>query len=493
MLTGILSAASLKGVPLSWPVISTALGNGYFFVISATLLAIFLAGVCLLVKYIPQMFDDLKNATNNEMPESGLKLWIAFVLLIPFFLDAGPMWFALWWFILLWGYLIRTEKRIAFFFVFMIFMSGWIAHIGAGFLTYSQTQLNREIFASEKKIGTDRDGLAIASWIKTHPADAEPMNAMALVEIDRANYPEAIRLLDRSIDLEPANPRFYNHLGIALVGSGKKKEATKAFQYASELMPENMLYYFNLSRLQQSTYNFYEAERSIATASGLDPDGIRRLLDAENTQGRSRYIEEHMPVLRQLGRQMKPSDDLKIAADALWTMAFGMIPRKMSIFLAIGIFLIFFFQGYIPEDKFSKRCSRCGKLYYSGTTTKAGNPMCLQCHWIEAKVKKQQTSILHHKTEEIRKYKAFNYQRLARLELILPGLGSFLINRTGLGLARISILSIAVLLIITGGSFITSFIPTDTGLSAFFRILGLLVLGVLFLRAYKVPPVRYGV
>jgi hypothetical protein len=190
---------------------------------------------------------------------------------------------------------------------------------------------------------------------------------------------------------------------------------------------------------------------------------------------------------------MRPSDDLKTAADALWTMSFGMIPRKMSIFLAMGTFLIFFLQGYIPEDKFTKRCSRCGKLYYSGTFTKSGNPMCLQCHWIDAKVKKQQTSILHHKTEEIRKYKSLSYQKISKLELMLPGLGSLMINRTGISLLRITSLSIGVLLIITGGSFITSFIPVNMELSPFIRILGLIVLGVLFTKAYKAPPIRYGV
>lgn len=493
LLTGILPTTSLMGAPLSWPVIATVLGNSYFFVISATLLSLFLIAVCLVIKYTPQMLNDLKNATNNEMPVKGLKLWIAFALLMPLFLDAGPMWFVLWWFLLLWGYMIRSEKRVAFFFVFLIFMSSWITHVGAGFLTYSQTQLNREIFATENKMGYDTYTPAIASWINNHPSDAEPMNALALVELGKANYPEAIRLLNRSIDLEPSNPRYYNHLGIAFVGSGKNREATKAFQNAIELMPGNMVYHFNLSRLHQANFSFFDAEKSILTASTLDPDGVSYLLDKENSQGQSRYIEECMPVLRQLARQMRPSEDLKTAANGLWIMAFGMVPSKMSIFLAIGAFMIFFFQGYIPEDKYTKRCSRCGKLYYSGTFTKSGNPMCLQCHWIDVKAAKQQTNILLNKTEEIRKYKSYNYPKISKLELILPGLGSLLINRTGLGLIRITTLSIGVLMIITGGGFITSLIPVDMGMSTFIRILGLVVLGGLFIRAYKVPPIRYGV
>jgi tetratricopeptide (TPR) repeat protein len=493
VLTRILPITSLKEVLLSWPMLTSLLGNSYFFVIATTLLTIFLVGVCMLIKYVPLALNDLKTVTNNELPDTGLKLWIVFILVIPLFLDAGPMWLVLWWFVLLWGYMIKSERRIAFFFVFLIFMASWIAHVGGGFITYTRTQLNREIFSTEHDLGTADDVQAIASWMKFNPADSEPLNTLALIEISRLDYGQAVKHLEQGIDLEPNNARYFNHLGIALVGLGKKKEATKAFQTAIDLMPDNMVYHFNVSRLHQSTFNFYEAEKSIKKASSLDPGRVRYLLDAENTEGKSEYIEEHVPALRQLARQMRPSEDLKSAADALWTMAFGIIPRKVSIFMAIGTFLLFFFQGYIPEDKFSKSCCRCGKLYYSGTMTRSGNPICLQCNWLDTKAKKQQNKILLHKTEEIRKYKSYSYQRLAKLELILPGLGSFLLNKTGSALTRIAVWSTAVLLIITGGGIITSFIPIGMNFSIFFRMLGLAVLGALLVRAYKYPPIMYGV
>jgi tetratricopeptide (TPR) repeat protein len=316
---------------------------------------------------------------------------------------------------------------------------------------------------------------------------------MALIEINRSNYPEAIRLLNRSIDLDPDNPRFYNHLGLALIGSGKSKEAFKAFQNSIVLMPDNVVYHYNLSRLYQSTYNFYEGEKAIATASGLDADRVRQLLDEENAVGRTRYIQEYSPLRLQLARQMKPSEGLGSVADALWSLAFGMITRKASIFLAFGCFLFFLMMGYVPDDKFTKRCSRCGKLYYSGARTITGNPMCLQCHWIDVKTKKQQGSILHHKTEEIRKYKTYSYQKLLRLELMLPGLGSFLTNRTGTALIRMSVLSVCIVAIITGGQFIISFTPVAIEYTGIIRIIGVISLGLLLIRAYKAPPIRYGV
>jgi hypothetical protein len=150
-------------------------------------------------------------------------------------------------------------------------------------------------------------------------------------------------------------------------------------------------------------------------------------------------------------------------------------------------------MGYVPDDKFTKRCNRCGKLYYSGARTTTGNPICLQCHWIDVKTKKQQGSILHNKTEEIRKYKTFSYQKLLRLELMLPGLGSFLTNRTSTALIRMSVLSASLVAIITGGQFIISFTPVAIEYTGIIRIIGVISLGLLLIRAYKAPPIRYGV
>jgi hypothetical protein len=119
--------------------------------------------------------------------------------------------------------------------------------------------------------------------------------------------------------------------------------------------------------------------------------------------------------------------------------------------------------------------------------------MCLQCSWIDTKAKKQVNSIMQHKTEEIKKYKTFSYKKLLRLEMSLPGLGSFLTNRTGMAVTRIAVLSASVVAIVTGGHFITSFMPVQsTNITVIVRAAGVISLGLLILRAYKMPPVRFG-
>jgi tetratricopeptide (TPR) repeat protein len=493
ILTGIWPISSLKVLLGYWPFVTTLLGNSYFFVLATTVLAFVLIGACLLVKYIPHVINDLSIGTNNDLPPLGLKLWVALIFAVPVFFDAGLLWFVLWWFVALWGYLNIMERRIALVFISLIFMSSWVSHIGAGFLTYSQTNMNQQIFSLDHTVGSPKDSIEIASWVKNNAADAEPMNIQAVTEIEKKNYRAAVSLLSRALDLEPNNNRYYNHLGIALAGMKRDHEAVKAFQNATTLDPGNAVYHYNISRLHQATYNLYGAEQSIQKASAIDPARVRYFLDQEEKFKDYSFIKEYVPLRRQLARQMKPSDELTATADALWHSALGIFDRGQAIYISLGTFLILFLLGHIPEEKFTKRCNRCGNLYYAGKTSQSGYPMCLQCHWLETKAKKQKNSVLTNKAEEIKQYRIESASYTQKLELILPGMGSFAANRTLKGILRLIIFSGGLVLIATGSRFIHSFIPIGIDISVFMRALGVIALGLLYLRSYKSPPLKYGV
>jgi tetratricopeptide (TPR) repeat protein len=476
-----------------WPVVAATLGNGYFFVISTTILTLLFIGLCLLVKYTPNLINDLENGTNSEIPDVALKLWVALIMAFPIFFDAGVLWFVLWWFVVFWGYLNLFEKRIVYVFIALVFMSSPLAHVGAGFLTYADTNINREIFAIDHAIGRPHDQIAVESWIQTHPSDAVPLNTKALWEMEQKANDNAVALLTRNLDLDPNNARYYNHLGIALAALGKNNEAIKAFKNAVTLSPDNVVYHFNLSRIYQSTFNFYEADRSIGRASSLDPEMVRHLLDQEaRSRTGKKFVMEQVPLSDQLKRQMKPGPDLKRAADSLWDFTFGIVDRSRAIYVSLAIILILFLLGHIPEEKFTKRCNRCGKHYYAGTTSASGYPMCLQCLWIETKPKKSMNTILTSKAEEIKNFRVKNALRARRLEFILPGMGSFTVNKTLKAITRMALFSGALLMAVTGCRFIYSFIPSDIDPTAYVRVAGVALAGLLYWRIHKTPPLKFG-
>ncbi len=491
--TGFAPDPTVLGVEFSWPLVNSLLGNGYFFVIGVTFLSLLLLGVFCIVKYAPLMHHDLKNTTNQDFPDTGIAVWMAFLFALPLFFDVGVGMLIAWWFILLWNYMLEPERRIAYVFAFIVLVSSWLAHLGAGFIAYADDHANREIFLVEHGLASPGDIRALESWVKVNTDDADPMNTIAVHAITKGNYSDAVRLLNRCIDLDPGNPRYHNHLAIALAGTGKTKEAVRALQDAASLSPATPIYHYNLSRIHQTTYSFYEAEKAIATASGIDADLVRSLLDRENTLGRTRYILERTPITRLLSRQMRPSKTITETADAAWYTVFGLVPRNLSVAVGMGVILMFILMNAVPPDKFSKKCSRCGKVYYAGARTRAGSPLCLQCSWLESKAKKQGGQVVHQKAEEIRRYKAQSLHVLHRIEMFLPGLGSLLVNHTRKAVVRVAVLSACIVMLTTGGGIIVSFIPSPVPAAGLYiRIAAVCCLAVLILRAYRAGPLRYG-
>ena len=109
------------------------------------------------------------------------------------------------------------------------------------------------------------------------------------------------------------------------------------------------------------------------------------------------------------------------------------------------------------------------------------------------KSKKNLENVLTQKITEVKKYRLLRSAYTARLETIMPGLGSIVGDRTGIGVARICVLSLALVLIITGGQFIYSLVPSGLDTSPAVRMLGMTILGILYWRAYSRPPETKGV
>jgi tetratricopeptide (TPR) repeat protein len=484
--------SSLKELPVVWPVIATGFGNAYLLTLSTLILTSFLIGLCLVFKYIPYLLIDFRNASNNEIPEFAIKCWLTFLLIFPIFLDAGPLWFVLWWFILFWGYTNRTERHFAMVFVVLIMLSSWIAYVGGGLITMTHTQACKEIFLAEHGLESPQDIETLSTWVHTHAGDAEPMNALAMARIKQRDYAEAVALLNQTNNIEPTNARYYNHMGIALSGLGKYKEALTAFTNAAAIDTRSVIYLYNISKVNLTTYNIYEAEQAINRASAIDPKRTNALLSQEQQNKNVRFIMEAVPTARLLARQMRPSDTQRAAADELWRIPFGLLDRNKAIWLGLVVLGLIYLLGHFPNEKYTKICERCGNSFYVGTTSKQGHPMCLQCNWLEIKSKKHVGAILSNKLEDIKQYRITNRLRTSKMEIILPGLGSLVANRTARGIGWLFIISTAIIMVITGGGFMSSFLPVGMHLRVYIRIVGVVLIALVYWRAYKSPPIRLG-
>ena len=74
-----------------------------------------------------------------------------------------------------------------------------------------------------------------------HPTNARALHYMGLVAQQRGKPKDAIRLLERSIKIDPKDPRAYNHLGLVHVSLNDKRAATETFEHGLEVDPNHVI------------------------------------------------------------------------------------------------------------------------------------------------------------------------------------------------------------------------------------------------------------
>jgi tetratricopeptide (TPR) repeat protein len=69
------------------------------------------------------------------------------------------------------------------------------------------------------------------------PKDPNVMDTLAWVYFKNRSYQRAINLLEDSIDINPRNPIYHYHLGMAQYENGFAREARKSLEKSLELKP----------------------------------------------------------------------------------------------------------------------------------------------------------------------------------------------------------------------------------------------------------------
>jgi len=87
-----------------------------------------------------------------------------------------------------------------------------------------------------------------------NPRYADAHNSMAGILIDKKDFGLALKAAERAVELDPANPTYWNNLGVSLWGLGKLKEAEKVFiralDRAPPYEPNRRMFERNLKRLR---------------------------------------------------------------------------------------------------------------------------------------------------------------------------------------------------------------------------------------------------
>lgn len=137
---------------------------------------------------------------------------------------------------------------------------------------------------------------------------AEQLYQQGRARYDRKEYHAAVHLLREAIKLDPSQPHYHFHLGIALIRNPRtRREAEIHLAKAGELDPYNAQIRVKVGLLYKEAGLAKKAEHYFKEALSLDP--------------------ENRPALRELGKQS--SGKRKVEAGSLWKSDLGTIAKRL--------------------------------------------------------------------------------------------------------------------------------------------------------------------
>ncbi len=116
------------------------------------------------------------------------------------------------------------------------------------------------------------DGTIWRDTIGKSPRKARAYNELGLHFIAEKDYPMALEILDRSLEINPYQPEIYINLGIAFEKTGRTDRAREAYQRALSYDPRDPTAYYNLGLLYyRKLHDSTTALSYLLKARDLDP------------------------------------------------------------------------------------------------------------------------------------------------------------------------------------------------------------------------------
>ena len=138
----------------------------------------------------------------------------------------------------------------------------------------TRDELSRQIEAAFDRHKRGELGFAAAVYrqvLAQDPDQPAALHYLGLIAQQTGNSQQALRLLERSIEIDPTDPRTHNHLGQVHVALNDKRSAATCFERALEIDPNHVASLNNLANITM-TRDLLQAIALYRRALALNPD-----------------------------------------------------------------------------------------------------------------------------------------------------------------------------------------------------------------------------
>ena len=378
------------------------------------------------VRYLRGIVFDARDLGGKVFRPANAWVFAFVLLLLPVFAALGPVWLAVYLFVLSWPYLSQILRIWAFLACLALALVGptfaWIQHdvLQSEPLTDrvgTMLDERQSDFATLREFSElapefeEVSGyhLILGEFLRMH---GEP--GMARVEFQRATL------------LDPENPRPLVFVANLALEEGNTKRSIQLFNQALELDNQNAFAYHNLSLAFDLSRRFQEGDESRARAREIAgrevAEGGLRGLDP-----RVRYPRLDSGDVTDLAEGLSADQTVLAGRRSLSLVPVKQLGSRISVVFLVGAFvglaaLLVRLKVYPP----SKECSKCGKVYRLESGFGESTVHCSQCVSVFMKREvvsiEQQTS----KMDQIRRWETWSsfVRRIAGF--LVPGSHSML-------------------------------------------------------------------
>ncbi|MCP5047914.1 MAG: sulfatase-like hydrolase/transferase [bacterium] len=139
---------------------------------------------------------------------------------------------------------------------------------------YNAAMIN--ILGSLIRLARLDDGIQEAQrFLKTFPNDHALLNELATLHILKENYPKAMEVLNKSIEVEKINPRAFNKMGGIYIVQKDFQKAGTYIKKAYDINPQLKKIYFHLAQIEEFKGNIPKAIDYYKTELKYFPDDFK--------------------------------------------------------------------------------------------------------------------------------------------------------------------------------------------------------------------------
>ena len=360
------------------------------------------------VRYLRGVVFDARDLGGKVFRPANAWVFALVLLLLPVFAALGPVWLAVYLFILSWPYLSQILRIWAFLACLAL------ALVGPTFAWIQYDVLQSEPLMD--RVGTmlderQSDFATLREFSELAP-EFEEVSGYHLIlgELLRMHGEPGMARVEfqRATLLDPENPRPLVFVANLALEEGNTKRSIQLFNQALELDNQNAFAYHNLSLAFDLSRRFQEGDESRARA--------REIAGREVAEGGLRGLDPRVRYPR------LDSDDVTDLAKGLVTdqmvlagrRSLSLVPVKqlgsrISVVFLVGAFvglaaLLVRLHVYPP----SKECSKCGKVYRLESGFGESTVHCSQC--VSVFMKREVVSIEQQtaKMDQIRRWEAWS-------------------------------------------------------------------------------------